>query len=256
MAQQWDLKQAQTELMTQLRTQEETGLSEIGDGAQQRLGHILYRRSGEMLDILELIETRVNKPEAKAAGRLEKWALHPVATMLLSAASMVQAFRGSTLAAGLLALAVLLQTGAKWLLGRRDKADAYTASAYLRPEAAAQYLTALTGRIRADSLEIAGGFLSGETEQRTQLDGEIAELYCSLYEMRLDRADDADVNWAFSVAESMLTKAGLESVEYGADTAAMFVVTPVPMDDITRCPAVRKADGGQLIRKGHHLQRF
>lgn len=211
-----------------------------------RLADIVYARRREAGDLLKLVRTDVTEKKQSMPSRIAIYA-SPVLSALAVLALLSEKYAASGIAAALALCAsvyVLLSSA------RSGKAES---RAYLNSEELDLYTVHAAAEANADITEISAAYFSGEAVSRSQNENETAEIYSALYEMRTDKPDDPDISWAFSVASSLLRKAGLCEKEYSEENAMMYQVMPYAGRPVTRKTAIVRADDGLLVKKGLRL---
>lgn len=252
------------------------------DENRRRLLTTLYSRQQDSMDYLALIRLDMGKPRAAAApaptrpGRLETILTHPLCGMALSAV-LLACVMGLALSQGewdeqetkwqiqaaqwlipaALACAMMLARGLVMLLKPRREVRPVVPEVhepYLNRVELERFLRLQSDRIAADAESIAAQYAITDVKVARGMENDFGNIYCALYEARVDAPENEDIAYPLSIAQRNLLKLGYEPVEYNAETASMFDVLPTDGPDEMRCPALRSRENGVVLKKGLYLR--
>ena len=256
-------------------------VKEMQDTNHKRVMGALIQRLCDDLDILDYVQSQVQRPDEAAAkenkGTIRAILASPVVTLLLAVGALAFAFlcclniwRMPADAVNpvfvfdqnwllLLLFALLLLGQAVFQLAIRAKAKAAIQSApeaqlMLDVERAKVQMEKQLTKLIADAEAICGMFQNQQLESTNTYEDELVKLFTSLYEAKVDRPDCEEFNYSLTMAEMMLRKIGLKLTPYSDEHRALFTVETEDYPSQMRFPAIVRERTGEVVKKGEYIQ--
>jgi len=259
------IEEGKIQLQEQLKQAGYEMIRDENDLQKKRIAGTLLKRQGDVLEILDCVESEI-KPEyfvkrgRKGKGRLVRILLHPAVSIILSLAAlvfMVLSIQSQEWYVTAVILALLtVQSICRLIKDSKanDLVPEPEAQTVIDMERAELVLERISGKCGIDCETICNMFASQNLDQMNAFENEVVKIYSSLYEAKLDNPEVHDFSYAVTLTELLLEKLGLKTIGYSRENESMFTIERADYHDEMRCPAIVRVKNGELVRKGEFIK--